>query len=817
MDIDNLLKELTLEEKVALCAGSDAWHGTPIPRLDIPALKMTDGPNGARGNATSGKTAASFPVGSAMASTWNTELIGEVGRALGQEVKSKGAQILLGPTINLHRTPLGGRNFECFSEDPYLTGELAIAFVKGVQSEGVGACVKHFVCNESEYQRHFISSDVDERTLRELYLLPFEMAINEAKPWSVMSSYNRINGVFASSNEYLLRDVLKGEWNFDGLVVSDWGAALETAENAVGGLDLEMPGPTRTRGDALVKAVQEGSVSEALIDDSVRRILDVMVRAGKFEHPEEAPEEAIDLPEHRDLARRTAEEGMVLIRNEGILPLQKAELKRIAVIGPNAKTGQIQGGGSSVVLPHYQVMPLDALQSHFDAVTIDYEIGCTNHKYIPVPEPGLLYADSDLNVSGIRLQMYAGPEFKGDAVIDRQIKRRPTSLLPLNMMTRDVLERGFSAVLTATLVAEQSGDYQFGLLSAGLARALVDGETIIDNWDEQIPGDSFFGQGSAEKCASMHLQSGQHYQFRIEFCDEPEKSMTGIRYGIMEPVADDSIERAVAAAATADAVILMAGSNPDWETEGNDRLDLDLPGEQNLLIERVLAANSNTVVVLNNGGTVAMPWLEEAAAVLQVWLPGQEFGNALVNILTGTTNPSARMPTTIPRRLQDTPGFDNYPGENGHVQYGERMFMGYRWYDTRDIEPLIPFGHGLSYTQFEYSDLELAATSGQAPVNVTLQIKNTGNRAGKEVVQIYVHDLQASVQRPDQELKAFRKIELDCNEAMSVELDLPERAFAFWDEGSRTWRVEPGEFEIRIGASSRDIRLTQRFLYGGTG
>ncbi len=814
MDIENLLEKMTLEEKVALCAGSDSWHGTPIPRLNIPALKVTDGPNGARGDAVSGKTAASFPVGSAMASSWNAELIYEVGKALGQEVKSKGAQILLGPTINLHRTPLGGRNFECFSEDPYLTGALATAFVNGVQSEGVGACVKHFICNDSEYQRHSISSDLDERTLRELYLLPFEMAIKDANPWSVMSSYNQINGVFASSHNYLLRDVLKGEWKFDGLVVSDWGAALETVGNAAGGLDLEMPGPTRTRGAALVDAVQEGLVSQADIDDSVRRILGIMQRAGKFEHPEEPPEQAMDLPEHRDLARRTAEEGMVLIRNKGILPLQEAALQRIAVIGPNAKSGQIQGGGSSVVSPHYQVMPLDALKSHFETQVVDYEIGCTNHKYIPVPEPGLLYADSDLKVSGVRLQMYAGPDCEGEPVIDRQIKRRPTSLLPFSMMTRDALQRGFSAVLTAELVAEQSGDYQFGLLSAGLARVLIDDEEIIDNWTEQIPGDSFFGMGSAEKRATRHLQSGRHYRYRIEFCDTPELPMTGIRYGVMEPVADNSIARAVDVAKHADVVIVVAGSNPDWETEGNDRQSLDLPGEQNRLIAEVLAANPNTVVVLNNGGVVAMPWLEDAAAVLQVWLPGQEFGNALVNILTGESNPSGRMPTTIPNRLQDTPAFDNYPGENGHVYYGERVFMGYRWYDSRAVEPLVPFGHGLSYSQFEYSDLALATSSEKAPVKVTLQLRNTTTRDGQEVVQIYVHDLQSSVQRPDQELKAFQKIALHGNEVISVELELPERAFAFWDVPSRSWRVEPGEFEIRIGASSRDIRLTKRFSYG---
>lgn len=801
-DVDALLDQLSLNEKVALLAGKSTWVTASIPRLGIPAVKVTDGPNGARGSGASGASAASFPVGSALAGTWNRQLIQEVGRALAQETKTKNAQVLLGPTVNLHRTPLGGRNFECYSEDPCLTGCMASAFIQGVQSEGIGACIKHFVCNDSEFERHSISSDVDERTLRELYLLPFEMAVRDAAPWAVMSAYNRINGVFASSHTNLLRDVLKGEWAFDGVVMSDWGAALETRDNLSGGLDLEMPGPPRSRGQALVAAVEQGRVAQAHIDEAARRMLTLIARSGRFADPDPQPERSDDRPEHRALARRAAAEGMVLLRNRGVLPLDPDGVGRLAVLGPNAASGQIQGGGSSAVFPHYAVMPLAALRGR-GSWQVDHAPGCFNHKYLPLPPPGMLHFAGE---PGVRVSLFTADQ--PGPVAQRQVELtfNPMGGLPLSTLAPGRLGDSFRATLEAELTAPASGEHEFGLLSAGRSRLYLDEQLLIDNWSSQHPGDAFFGQGSTEQRATAALEAGRRYSFRIEFENRPDTQIAGVRCGVLPPHTNDMLGDAVARAAAADAVVLVAGSNADWETEGNDRTSLELPGEQNALIEAVIEANPNTVVVLNTGAPVAMPWLERAGAVLQAWLPGQEFGNALADVLTGEVNPAGRLPCTVPYRLEDTPAFTSYPGENGHVLYGERIFMGYRWYDSRGIEPQVPFGHGLSYTTFDYRDLQLRPR-GDA-VAVTLSVQNSGVSTGQEVVQVYVAPAGTGhLQRPAQELKAFRKIRLDPGETATVEVSLEPRDFALWDTASHGWLVPAGDYEIRIGASSRDIRL----------
>jgi len=806
-DADALTRAMTLEEKVALLCGRGFWVTTAIPRLGIPAIKVTDGPNGARGDGVSGASAASFPVGSALGSTWNVDLIRAVGQALGQEAKTKGAQVLLGPTINLHRTPLGGRNFECYGEDPWLSGMLGAAFVAGVQSEDVGTCIKHFVCNDSEFERHSISSEVDARTLRELYLTPFEIAIRQARPWSVMSAYNRVNGTFASSHAELLRGVLKGEWGYDGVVVSDWGAALETVENLNGGLDLEMPGPTRSRGPALVTAVREGRVAEGDLDDAVRRMLRLIARSGRFTTPEPRAEQSLDRPEHRAIARRAAIEGMVLIRNRGLLPLDPALVRRLAVLGPNAAHGQIQGGGSSAVFPHYQVMPLEGLRQGGNWQVL-HAPGCFNHKYLPIPAPGMLSFDNadGKRESGIRLQLFNPGEDDPVLVRGVELTFNPMGGLPLNMMGGKRVQPGFTARLEAEFVPDASGEHQFGLLSSGLTRLFLDDEELIDNWTAQQPGEAFFSWGSTEKRASRQLEAGRSYRYRIEFQSSPGVLVTGVRYGILPPQPADLLADAIDKARQADAVVLVVGSNADWETEGNDRTSLALPGEQNALIEAVLAANPKTVVVVNTGGAVDMPWLERAGAVIQAWLPGQEFGNALNDVLTGAANPAGRMPTTFPRRLEDTPAFTSYPGENGRVYYGERLFMGYRWYDSRDIEPLVPFGHGLSYTRFEHAGLRLSGIG--ADVRVALDVTNVGARDGQEVVQVYVRPLRPRVQRPFQELRAFAKLDLAAGRGSPLTLSLPPRAFAIWDVTSGGWRVEAGDYEIRVGASSRDIRQT---------
>lgn len=807
MDREALLQSLTLEEKVSLMAGRSVWISSAVPRLGIPALKLTDGPNAARGDAMGGVPAACFPVGVALAATWNPELIEAVGVALGEEAHSKNAQVLLGPTINLHRHPLGGRNFECYSEDPYLSGAIACAFVRGVQSQNVAACAKHFVCNDSEFERHSISSKVAETPLRELYLRPFEMAVRDAGAWTVMSAYNRINGVFASSHETLLRGVLKEEWGFDGFVVSDWGAALETVANARGGLDLEMPGPTRSRGNALLEAVEQGEVDEALVDDAVRRILRITERTGRFADPEPRPERAEDRPQHRALARRAAAEAMVLVKNDGVLPLAPDRVLKLAVIGPNAAVGQLQGGGSSAVVPHYQSHPLAALAERFELVS--HAQGCTIHKYLPPPAPEQLTVDAEGGAVGLELALFDNEAMSGEPLDTRTLSlgATPWGFTPLGIsgaFNAVFDSQRFSAVIRGFLTVPDSGVYGIGLLSAGLARLYLGEELLIDNWSDQQSGDALFGFGSTEKRATAELSAGEPVALRIEFSSQTGKLLQGLRLGLLPPQPADPIGEAEAIARDADAVVLVVGSNADWETEGNDRTEVALPGAQDELIRRVLAANPRTAVVVNTGAAVSMPWLKDAPCVLQSWLPGQEFGNALADVITGAVEPGGRMPTTFPERLEDTPAFAHYPGENGVVRYEEGLLVGYRWYDTRGIEPLVPFGHGLGYTAFAFGDAR--ATADGDGVRIELAVTNVGERAGSTVVQIYRRIASPDREvRPAQELCAFGKAAMGAGESKLVALKVPADNLRYWSDG-KGWQRHRGRVTFAVGASSRDIR-----------
>lgn len=791
IDIEALLSSLQLEEKVKLLAGESFWRTHPLESAGIPVLKVSDGPNGVRGDG--GVAAASFPVGICMASTWNKALIQQVGDAIADEAKSKDVQVVLGPTINLHRTPLGGRNFECYSEDPYLSGMLASAFTDGIQAKGVGACLKHYVCNDSEFERHTISVNVDERTLRELYLRPFEIAIERSQPWTVMASYNRINGVYACSHDELVNNVLKKEWGFDGLVISDWFAAKETIQNALGGLDLEMPGPAVAWGEELLKAAQVGDVPESVIDDKVRRLLRVLERSGRFEDPVEKPELGVDKLEHQKIAYQAAVEGMVLLKNEQVLPLKKDDLNKIAVIGPNTKSFRIMGGGSSSLRPHYVKSPLDVLQETLQASEVRTAIGCTTHKFIPEPERDLLSPAVGSNAKGLRAEFYQGDigsEILGERVIGAATIHIGGKMAAAQSARFD----GFYAPL-------DSGEYEFGLLSTGQARLYVDEKLVIDNWQHTEEGEAFFMQATSEKTAKISLQAGTTVSMRIEFKVDASKTFKALRYGVLAPQPEDSISEAVDLAKESDAVVLMVGTNDDWETEGNDRETLSLPGQQDELIRRVLEVNSNTVIVNNSGAPITMPWFDQAPAVIQSWFPGQEFGNALTDILLGTANPSGKLPITFPERLEDTPAFTNYPGEFGRVHYGEGLFVGYRWYESRGIKPLVPFGHGLSYTTFEYSELSVSNTK------VGLQLSNTGGYAGYETVQVYIEAINATVSKPKIELRGFEKIHLEPNERKTVDVQLDHRAFEYWNELNSAWEVLVGEYAVHVGSSSRDLRL----------
>ena len=800
--IEALISELTLEEKVSILSGSSAWHTTAVPRLNIPRVKMTDGPIGARGDSVSGATSACFPSASCLSSSWDKDSVEEIAKAIGIEAKSKDADVLLGPTINLHRHPLGGRHFECYSEDPLLTGELASSYVKGVQSVGVSACLKHFIGNDTEYQRHFVSSNIDDRTLRELYLLPFEMGV-KAGSLSVMSAYNQLNNVFCSSNEEILTNILKEEWNFPGYVVSDWGAAQDTIGNANGGLDCEMPGPARSWGENLVKAVNNGKVDEEVVDDKVRRILRVADFTGRLDDPTESPEQSNDLEEDRLLIRTAGSEGMVLLKNDQVLPFKKETVKKLAVIGPNALKGQYLGGGSASLNPHYVVHPLEGLKSAFgDSAEINYAKGCHTYKFLPGISSDL-FKEND----GFKVEFYNGQDFEGSPIETKILKGN--KFWAMGGFGLDIVAQSerpsLSVRFSGELQPEHSGEYNFEIFSIGPSKLSINGENLIDNWSSQEPGDAFFGMGSAPKREKIKFEKGKTYSLEVEY--KWEGRFPAVQIGMQPPDQFDLMEEAINLAKEADAVVLIAGTNSDWETEGNDRANLDLPSNQNELIETICKLNKNTVVVLNTGSPCEMPWIDNANAILQCWFPGQEFGNSLADILIGKVNPSGKLPTTFPKKLSDTPAYSTYPGKDLQMDYEEGLFIGYRWYDRESIEPLFPFGHGLSYTSFEYSNLRAIPPKGDSSVAAfEVDITNTGDVAGKEVLQGYITVNKSQIERPQKELKKFEKISLESGETKKVKFELSEKDLSFWSTENNAWQVEPAEYLFSIGASATDIK-----------
>ncbi len=823
--IDALLHAMTRDEKALLLAGASMWTTHAIERLAIPSIKVSDGPNGARGGegfVGGHVTSACFPVGIALASTWNPNLIERIGQALGEEAQSKGAQMLLAPTVNMHRSPLNGRNFECYSEDPYLTTRIAVAYITGVQSKNVGATVKHFVCNDSEFERNSISSDVGERAMREIYLPPFQAAVQEAKTWGVMASYNRVNGVFAGENAITLGTILKDEWGFDGVVMSDWFGTKSTAPSINNGLDLEMPGPAIWRSQQQVlEGIEKGEIKVEAVDEAVRRLLRLYIRSGAFEQPEQRPERSVDNPAHRTLIRTTAAESIVLLKNEGnILPLHADTLKTIAIIGPNAKTAQIMGGGSAQVNAHYAITPYAGIAAAVgDKVQLGYEIGCTNHKMLPRFEAA--NGTTKSSETGFTLTYYNSFDLSSEPVY--QNATNTLEHIWIGTIAPNVQKEMFSARLTGKLIPQESGTHSFGLASAGMSRLFIDGHEVLDNWTHQTPGDTYFGMGSTEVVAPIEMVAGQTYEIAVEYSSQGAPPVLGFRVGYLPPIAPDSIERAAALAATSDVALLFVGLNGDWESEGHDRPDMELVSEQVRLIEQVAAANPRTVVVLQTGSPVTMPWLNKVAGVIQAWYPGQECGHAIADVLFGTVNPSGKLTQTFPQRLEDNPAYINYPGENGHVHYGEGIFIGYRYYEKKQIAPLFPFGFGLSYTSFAYDNLRMSADTitPDEGVTVSIDITNTGKRTGQEVVQVYVHDVDASVIRPIKELKAFTKVALASGETKTITLTLDRTAFAYWDDSRHAWVAEAGEFEVLVGSSSQDIRkkatlqVTKTVVFGG--
>ena len=655
-DIQSIIAQMTLEEKAALCTGASAWTTTPIERLGVPEMIVSDGPHGVRrvpnihSMAIDSLPATCFPTASCTASTWDVELIRKMGEALAEECISLNVDVLLGPGANMKRSPLCGRNFEYFSEDPFLAGELAASFINGVQSKGVGTSLKHYAANNQEFQRFTMSSEVDERTLREIYLPAFEKAVKQARPWTVMCSYNKVNGTYASQHHYLLTEILKEEWGFEGLVVSDWGAVRDRVAALKAGLDWEMPGPQERRVQAVVDAVRAGELDEAVLDESVRRILGIVFKA------KQTPKTgAFNVDAHHELAHQIANEGMVLLKNNGLLPLKGQQ--HIAVIGRSAEAAHFQGGGSSHINPTKVAMPFK--------------------------------------------------EFKAQA--------------------------GNAEVTYA----------------------------------EGYPTDNSFRQ--------------------------------------------DLIDQAVTLAQSADVAVLYIALPTFKESEGYDRVDLDLTDQQIALIQSVSKVQPNTVVVLNNGAPIAMSaWIDGVAGVLEGWMMGQAGGVSIADVLFGKVNPCGKLAETFPMKLADTPAHLNWPGGAGEVRYGEGLFIGYRYYDAKQMPVQFPFGFGLSYTTFKYSNPRVSAATFKDVdgLTVTVDVTNTGKVAGKEIVQVYVHDQKSALVRPQKELKGFSKVTLEPGETQTVSIQLDFRAFAYYHPEYKQWITEDGDFDILIAASAADIRHT---------
>tara|TARA_Y100000816_G_scaffold245955_1_gene194078 strand:- start:2984 stop:5419 length:2436 start_codon:yes stop_codon:yes gene_type:complete len=807
MKLKKVISALSLEEKISLLSGFDNWYTPDIRKYGIPKIKMSDGPNGVRGDSNTPQTSACFPSPILLGATWNENLIKKVGSATGEEAIFKDVDVLLAPTINLHRHPLGGRHFECYSEDPVLTSKIACAYVSGVQSKGVAACLKHFAGNDTEYERHLVSSNIDEKTLRELYLYPFEMSIKKAKAKVVMSAYNKVNNIYCSSHDELINKVLKKEWKFDGYVVSDWGAALETVENANGGLDLEMPGPAKTWGENLFEAVKDGLVDEEKIDDKVKRILKVAKFTKRFEK-KRVSEKSIDKKSHRELIKQTAIEGMVLLKNEEILPFEKSKISKIAIIGPNVKDSQIIGGGSAGLKPHYEIHPLEGISNYLkeEKVKINYAKGCHIDKYLPALEKEISYIPGKKE-KGFEVEFFRGKTFDGEP-IEKQILSG-SRFWALQGFAREFLdekERPELSVKFSTIYKPIiSGEFEFEVFSIGLSRIKINGKVAVDNWSSQKKGEAFFGFACAPKRNKIKLSKGREYLVEIEY--EFEGRFPAIQFGCRPPESTDLLEEAIKTANQSDAVILVVGTNSDWETEGNDRKSLSLPGEQDALIKKILAANQNTVLVINTGSPISMPWIKSCPAILQTWFPGQEFGNALAEILFGKESPSGKLPTTYPKKLSDTPAYSCYPGKDLQMDYKEKLLIGYKWYDKKDINPLFSFGHGLSYSKFKLKKVSLLKKKNK--IEVKVKLKNIGNFSTFETVQCYLERKKIKADTPKKKLVDFKKLKLKKNNSKKLTLKVCRRDLSEWNEKKSMWEIAKGDYVIHVGTSVSDISITE--------
>lgn len=812
--IQALLEEMTPAEKVNMCHAVTKFTSGGVPRLGIPPLSMSDGPHGVREeiaadswDAVGGDQdyATYLPTGTALAATWNRECARLFGEVLGAEARDRGKDVILGPGVNMVRSPLCGRNFEYYGEDPYQAGELAAEAIQGIQSQGTAACVKHFALNSQELRRHEVNATCSERALRELYLPAFESAVVKGGAMTLMGAYNRFRGQKCCQNDYLLNQILKKEWGFDGVVISDWAGVTDTFEAARNGMDIEMGTGEEYHNyylaDPFLRAVENGEIEMAVLDDKVRRILRLMFRLGVIGDGSRRPAGERNTPAHQAAARAIASEAITLLKNEkSLLPLDAGKIRRLLVVGDNADCRHHFGGHSSAVKALYEVTPLEGLKRLLEGSGVEirsfrgYPVG--SGAGLPIPSSLMGIVDAGAGTRGWSCEIYDNHRRIGEPV--RSLPLESPEFDPAKDLPEELRGKDFGVMIKGVLTPKKSEAWTFVLDGCSQACLGCEGVNFVENCksEENVCG-----------TATLPLEAGRSYKLEIPVNLHVGMPIYPVRLTAVSGgvgAADVKDEELFAAAREADAVLFFGGLNHTFDAEGSDRKDMALHDGQNELISALAGINPRLAVVLVGGSPVEMPWIDEVPAVVQMWYAGMEAGNAIADVLFGRVNPSGKLPFTFPKRLADSPAhaLDDYQPLICH--YAEDLLMGYRWFDTKQIEPLFPFGHGLSYTAFEYGEPMVETDGGE--VVLRMKLANVGNRFGRETVQLYIAPPKSAFLRPAQELKGFAKVALEPGESREVEIRLNARSFAIYHPDKREWFVEPGRYLLRLGASSRDIR-----------
>jgi beta-glucosidase len=803
LNVEDLIKKMTIEEKVAFIGGTNGFDIRKIERLGIPQIKMADGPVGVRNPGPS----TAFPASITLAASFDKEIAQKVGDAIGSEARAKNVHIMLGPAMNIHRAPFCGRNFEYLGEDPYLAGKIAASYTQGLQSEGVMATAKHYAANYQDFNRNNVSSNMDERTLHEIYLPAFKATVQEGKAAAVMTSYNLINGVYASQNDYLINQVLKKEWGFEGFVMSDWVSTYDGIACAKGGLDLEMPSARHMSPDTLIPAIKSGKLDIKIIDSKIRRILKMYNRFGLIDKPNIAEGYNLDSVKTRSAALDAARGGIVLLKNENnFLPIDLQKVKSIAVIGPNGNPAVTGGGGSSHVQPLHPVSVFEAVQKLAgNNANVTFAKGVYTREKLPrsfFKNYDFYIKNNGVKEKGVVAQFYKGTKLEGDII---ETKTYGKLNLEIDQMKSDIISGDdFSTRFTCYYSPAESGSYWLALAGDDGYRLFIDGKKVIEEWRNQ---------GETISKYETSLIKGKEYKIEVEYYQSGGDAVIRLAANKREEKIENPetyLATAIETAKKAELGILCVGFNGDTESEGSDR-SFEMPYNQNELIKKVLAVNPNTIIVLYAGGNVDMnPWIDQTKGIIHAWYPGQEGAIALAEIIFGITNPSGKLPVSFETKLEDNPTFKSYwdVDKDLKVEFTEGIFVGYRHYDKSTVKPRFPFGYGLSYTTFEYGNLKVQSDkikSGKS-LKFSIDITNTGKVDGAEAAQVYVSDLESSLPRPIKELKAFDKVFLKKGETKTVEFTLDKDAFSFYNSAKHDWVIEKGAFKILIGSSSVDIR-----------